>query len=146
MLLIWWGSCCKYPTVKMLIQKQQKQHNYPERRSCNGCPLFSILSEIFLLHAEHSHLPRLKQKHKIFNYFRYIDDILLIYDSSHTNIKSIFEDFNSIHPNLTFSEEIEQNNKLNFSQNPPKHKDVSLKKTHLHWHIYPVHIQPTTTI
>ena len=79
-----------------------------------GAPSSSILPEIFLQHAEHSHPPRLKQKHKIFNYFRHFDDILLIYDSSHTNIQSILEDFNSVHPNLTFTEEIEQNNTLNF--------------------------------
>jgi len=64
-----------------------------------GAASSSILSEIFLQHTEHSHLPRLTQKHKIINYFRYFDDILLIYDSSQTNIQSSLKDFNSIHPN-----------------------------------------------
>ena len=39
------------------------------------------------------------------NYFRYIDDILLILDSNHTNIQAILTDFNSIHPNLHFTAE-----------------------------------------
>jgi hypothetical protein len=79
-----------------------------------GAPSSSILSEIFLQHTEHPHLPRLTQKHNIINYFRYVDDILLIYDSSLTNIQAILEDFNSIHPNLTFTGETEHENSLNF--------------------------------
>jgi hypothetical protein len=62
-----------------------------------GAPFSSILSKIFLRHIEHSHLPRLTQKHRLINYFRYVDDILLIYNSSHTGIQSILNDFNSIH-------------------------------------------------
>ena len=87
-----------------------------------GAPSSSILSEIFLQHAEHSHLPRLTEKHRLVNYFRYVDDILLVYDSTHTDIKSILNDFNSIHPNLTFTDELEQDNKLNFL-------DITIHKT-----------------
>jgi hypothetical protein len=79
-----------------------------------GAPSSSILSEIFLQHAEHSHLPSLTQKHKIINYFCYVDDILLIYDSTLTNIQAILEDFNSIHPNLTFTGETEHENRFSF--------------------------------
>jgi len=79
-----------------------------------GAPSSSILSEIFLQHTEHSHLPRLTKEHRLINYFRYVDDILLVYDSSHTDILSTLNDFNSIHPNLTFTDELEQDNKLNF--------------------------------
>jgi hypothetical protein len=79
-----------------------------------GAPSSSILSEFFLQHIELSHLPRLTQKHRLINYFRYVDDILLVYDSSHTDILSILNDFNSIRPNLTFTEELEQDNRLNF--------------------------------
>ena len=87
-----------------------------------GAPSSGILSEIFLQHVEHLHLPRLTHKHKLTNYSRYFDDILLIYDSSHTNIQSILNDFNSLHPNLTFTEESETDNKLNFL-------DLSIHKT-----------------
>jgi hypothetical protein len=74
-----------------------------------GAPSSGVLSEIFLQHAEHPHLPRLTQKHKLINYFRYVDDILLIYDSLHTHIKDILDNFNSIHPNLIFTDEKENN-------------------------------------
>jgi hypothetical protein len=74
-----------------------------------GAPSSSILSELFLQHIEHSHLPRLTQKHRLISYFRYVDDILLVYDSSHTDILSILNDFN-----LAFTEELEQDNRLSF--------------------------------
>ena len=35
-----------------------------------------ITAEIFLQHTENSHLAHLTNKHKIVNYFRYVDDIL----------------------------------------------------------------------
>ena len=79
-----------------------------------GTPSCSILSEILIQHIEHTHLPQLTHKHEFINYFQYVGDRLLIYDSSHTDIHTILEDFNSIHPNLQFTEEVEQSNLLNY--------------------------------
>jgi len=39
---------------------------------------------------------RLSQKHKILNYYRYVDDILLIYDLDHTDIQNILTDFSEL--------------------------------------------------
>jgi hypothetical protein len=83
-----------------------------------GAPSSSIIAEIFKQAIEHSHMPLLAQKHLLINYFRYVDDILLIFDSQHTNIHAILNDFNSIHPKLLFTAEIEQNNSINYLQNP----------------------------
>jgi hypothetical protein len=77
-------------------------------------PSSSILSEIFLQHIQHAHIPHLSMKHRLVNYFRFVDDILLIFDSIKTDIQSILTDFNSLHPNLKFTAEIEQNNTINF--------------------------------
>jgi hypothetical protein len=60
------------------------------------------------------HIPRLSEKHKLINYFRYVDEILLIFDTNKTNIKSILTDFNTLHSNLKFTAEIEQNNTISF--------------------------------
>jgi len=89
-----------------------------------GAPSSSILSEIFLQHIEHTHLPSLTQKHRLINYFQYVDDVLLVYNSSHTHILSILKDVNSIHPSLMFTDELEQENKLNFL-------DITIHKTPL---------------
>jgi hypothetical protein len=77
-----------------------------------GAPSSGIISKDFLQHFEQSHLPHLAPKHKLVKYLRYVDDVLLIYDAQHTDIHTILDDFNSIHPNLQFIKETEQNNKL----------------------------------
>jgi len=48
-------------------------------------------------------------KHKIINYCRYMEDILLIFDSNHTSIQMNLEDFN----NLTQNNNLQQKQKEN---------------------------------
>jgi len=79
-----------------------------------GAPSSSIISEIFLQNIEQSHLPAIAKNHGLTNYFRFVDDILIVYDTKHTNITSILEDFNSLHPNWHFTKEIEKDNKINY--------------------------------
>jgi hypothetical protein len=66
----------------------------------------------------------------IINYFRYVNDILLTFDSNQTNIQAILTDFNSIRPNLHFTTEAEQNNKINYLDISIK-KCIQYKNTHL---------------
>ena len=87
-----------------------------------GAPSSGLIAEIFLQHIEHTHLALLSQKHKIVNYCRYVDDILLIYDSDHTDIQKILTDFNSLHHKLQFTAETEKDHTLNYL-------DISLHKT-----------------
>jgi len=51
-----------------------------------GAPSLGLIAEIFLQHLEHTHLPHIARKHKIVDYSRYVDDIFLIFDTTHTNI------------------------------------------------------------
>jgi hypothetical protein len=69
---------------------------------------------MFLQHIKHSHLIHLTHKHKIINYYRYVDAILLIFDSNHTCIQKILDDFNSVHPKLQFTAETEKDRTLNY--------------------------------
>jgi hypothetical protein len=78
-----------------------------------GAPSSGIIAEIFLQHAENSHLAHITQKHNIINYFRYVDDILLIFDPNHTDLQAILSDFNAIYPKLLFTAEAETNS-LNY--------------------------------
>jgi len=50
-----------------------------------GAPTSGLIAEIFLQHIEHSHLTNLTLKHKIINYCRYVDDILIVFDPNHSN-------------------------------------------------------------
>jgi hypothetical protein len=47
-------------------------------------------------------------------YFRYVDDVLIIYKEDQTNINEVLNQFNNITPGLKFTLEHEQNNKINF--------------------------------
>jgi hypothetical protein len=86
-----------------------------------GVPSSDLTAEFFLQHTEDVHLAHLSHKHRIINYFRYVDDILLIFDSNHTYIQTILIDFNALHPNLKFTAEVEKD-VINFL-------DISTHKT-----------------
>jgi hypothetical protein len=49
-----------------------------------GAPSSDLIAEFFLQHTENTHVATLSHKHKIINYIRYVDDVLVIYDSTHT--------------------------------------------------------------
>jgi len=55
-----------------------------------------------------------------------VDDVLVIYDSRHTDIKNIQDDFISLHPNMMFTAESESNNPINFL-------DFTIHKTPTKW-------------
>ena len=86
---------------------------------------------------EHTHLPGLAEKHKLVNYFRFVDDILIIYDSQHTNINAILSDFNSIHPKMLYTDETEQNNTINYLDITIHKKltNVMIKNLHVYTYI-----------
>jgi hypothetical protein len=85
-----------------------------------GAPSSGLITEIFLQHMEHLHLAHLT--HRIINYWRYVDEILLAFDPNHTNVQAIVHNFNAIHPNLQFTIERERDNTLNYL-------DISIHRT-----------------
>ena len=102
-----------------------------------GASTSGIIAEFFLQNLENSHLTHLFNKHKIMGYFRYVDDILIIYDSRHTNINNIQNDYNTIHPNIKFTTETEANNKINYLH-------ITIHKTPTNW-MTSVYRKPTST-
>jgi cysteine synthase len=70
-----------------------------------GAPSSGLIAEIFLQHTKHLHMAQLSTKHKIINYFRYVNDILIISDPSQSSIQAILADFKTLHPNLQFTAE-----------------------------------------
>jgi hypothetical protein len=91
-----------------------------------GAPSSGLLAKFFLRQVEHLHLAHLSTRHKIVNYFRYVDDILMIFDSNHTDIQTILDDFNAIHPRLKFTAEMETNNMINYL-------DITIHRTPTEW-------------
>jgi hypothetical protein len=87
-----------------------------------GAPSSAILAEIYLQYIKSDNIYDILQNHKIIGYFRYVDDILLIYSEEITNINLTLQEFNSIHPKLIFTVEKEQTNKINFL-------DITIQRT-----------------
>jgi len=87
-----------------------------------GTPPSGLIVEIFLQHIEHTHLAHLTHKHKILNYCRYVDGILLIFDSTQTSIQMIPDYSNAIHPKLQFTAAAERDHTLNYL-------DISIHRT-----------------
>jgi hypothetical protein len=79
-----------------------------------GAPTSAILAEIFIQHLEHNDIIKILQKYHIIDYYRYVDDILIIYNEDHTNTEDTLNEFNSIHPNIQDTMERQTNNKLNY--------------------------------
>jgi len=100
-----------------------------------GAPTSGIIAEFFLHSLEDTHLTHLSNKHKIARYFPYVDDILIIYDSNHTDINNIRNDFNTIHPNMKFTAEAESNNKI-------KYLDITIHRTPTIW-VSSIYRKPT---
>ena len=62
---------------------------------------------------------------------------MLIYDPDHTNIQDITNDYNSLHPKLKFTTELETNNNLNYL-------DIAIRGTLTGWQTS-IYRQPTFT-
>jgi sugar phosphate isomerase/epimerase len=72
-----------------------------------GSPISGITAEIFLQHLEQSHVKFLLDSKHINFYARYVDDILIIYDASCTNLDAITQYAGSIHHSLQFNPTLE---------------------------------------
>jgi hypothetical protein len=79
-----------------------------------GAPTSAILAEIFIQYLEHIDILKLLQKHHILDYYRYVDDILIIYYENYTNIDNTLADFNAIHFNIQYTIETQTDNKINY--------------------------------
>jgi len=86
-----------------------------------GAPSSSILSELYLQYVEHTMIYDTLTKHNILGYFRYVDDVLLVYDTTVTDILEVLNDFNKATQPMCFTIEREENNQLNFL-------DIKIKK------------------
>jgi hypothetical protein len=65
-----------------------------------GAPSSSILSELYLQFVEHYEILEILSDNKIISYIRFMDDILIIYDHTYTNINQVLIEFNNIHSNI----------------------------------------------
>jgi hypothetical protein len=79
-----------------------------------GAPSLSTLSELYIHSVEHNGILEILSNHKIISYTRFVDDILIIYDHTYTNINQVLNKFNNIHSNIQHTIQNEKHNKINF--------------------------------
>jgi hypothetical protein len=79
-----------------------------------GAPLSPILSEIYIQNIEQNIIINILQNYKILGYYRYVNDILLVFNQQITNINNTLKQFNEINPKLQFTIEKEKDNVINF--------------------------------
>jgi hypothetical protein len=74
----------------------------------------SILSETYLQFLEHTKLTDILIKHQILGYFRYVDDILIVFNNLSTDIKKGLNEFNIASAPLSFTMEKAKDKHINF--------------------------------
>jgi hypothetical protein len=79
-----------------------------------GPPISGTMAEIFLQHLENTHLKHLLNSKNTVFYSRYVDNIIIIYDSTCTNPNAILQYANSIHSNLQLNPTLETNGCVSF--------------------------------
>lgn len=73
----------------------------------------SVFPEIYLKYLENIKIFDILVKHHIIGYFRYADDILIVYKNNATNIHKVLTTFNNITSTTKFTMEEEYKNKIN---------------------------------
>jgi hypothetical protein len=79
-----------------------------------GAPFSLTLSETYVQNIEHNIIVNVLQNYKVLGYYRYVDDIILVYKKQITDINNRQKQFNEINPKLQFTIEKENDNVINF--------------------------------
>ena len=102
-----------------------------------GAPILFIFSEIYLQYLENTKIFNVLKKYHLIGYFRYVDNILIVYKYRVTNIQEILKLFKNMSPTKTFTMEEEINNSINFL-------DITIYKTD-HNISFNIYRKPTAT-
>ena len=68
-----------------------------EKGVAMGSPISNTIAEIFIQHFENTHIKHILDYKNIIFYTRYVDDILIIYDTDKTNSDLITTHINRVH-------------------------------------------------
>jgi hypothetical protein len=108
--------------------------NYVQAGLAMGAPTSAILSEIYLQFLENNVIYSILKTYNINGYFRYVDDILTIYNTTESNIYNVLNDFNQITPKLKFTIRKKYNKtqfpRYNHSKKTAPYNNQCLQKTY----------------
>jgi hypothetical protein len=104
--------------MNTILEQNYIQYDHKYYKQTNGlamgAPTSAILAEIYIQNLEHTQIYGFLIKQHIIAYFRYLDDILIVYDSKKTNIDDTINDFNKMQPKIKFTVEKENKKSINF--------------------------------
>jgi hypothetical protein len=104
--------------LKTITDQNYFQFDLEHYKQCDGlamgAPTSAILAETYIQNMEHTQIFQILKAQKIIAYFRYVDDILIIYDNNNTDINQTLNDFNNLQPTIKFTIEKEKNESINF--------------------------------
>ena len=125
-------------TILLQNYFQYKNNIYqPNKGIAMGSPISGIVAEIFLQHFENLLSKHHLENRSLIYYTRYVDDILIIYDTTKIQYHQTIQQANMLHKNLTFNYTLETNNIINFL-------DLSILRTNSKFQI-DIYRKPTTT-
>jgi hypothetical protein len=103
--------------LKTVIEQNYFQFDQEYYKQINGlamgAPISSVLAKIYIQNMKHTQIHPILIK-QIIAYFRNVDDILIIYDQSKTNIDHTLNEFNKLQPTINFTIEKEEHESINF--------------------------------
>lgn len=138
-------------TLLRVCMNQNYFHFNEEIYSCKdglimGNPLSPLLAEIFM-----DNLEKIIHKHPMSNkfiyWYRYVDDIIANFTGTTRQLDSFLTFINSVHSNIKFTIEMEQNNSINFLDltiskinnkhdfsifHKPSHTDITIHNSSVH--------------
>jgi hypothetical protein len=97
-----------------------------------GTPTSSLFSEIYLQQMENTKIVDILLQYHIIGYFRYVDDILIVYKQGVTNIHNVLNSFNNTIPTMKFTIEKERENKINFWTSHYLKKTITLHSIYIY--------------
>jgi hypothetical protein len=84
--------------LKSVMEQNYFQFNEQYYRQTEGLAVgattSAILAEVYIQYMEHKQLYPILIKDQIIGYFRYVDDILIIYNQNKTNLHETLTEFN----------------------------------------------------
>ena len=115
---------------------QQKIYQ-PAQGISMGSPISSLIAEIFLQHYEDANIKQLLALKNIALYVRYVDDILVIYDTTKINLHTINTYINRTHNNIKRNPIYDEHNSIAFL-------DLTIKSRLTKFEV-DIHRKPTIT-
>ena len=104
--------------TKTILEQNYFQYNEaifkPKKGIAMGSPISGTMAEAYLQYVESTHIKQRWETGEISLYKRYVDDILIIYDSQKINNNIIEQKIYTIDNNIEFKMTTEENNAIDY--------------------------------